>query len=115
MADALSRKKVGHVVLSTMISSNKVILKELEVEMKLDQDLQGIRHELQAGTKEHIGFVLVDDKFMYKGCLVMPRKSAVIPVLCVNTMIQWLEAISGNSKRIYAWQLNGNGWVYTKM
>lgn len=81
VADALSRKAVREVVLSTMISSNKVIWTELEKEMKDDKDHQRIRHELQDGTKEYIGFALVDDKLMYKGRSVIPRKSAVIPVL----------------------------------
>lgn len=79
--DATIVTTVISVITFVMLSSNKVTWTELEKEMKADKDLQCIRHELQARAKEYIGIALVDDKLMYKDRLVIPRRSAVIPVL----------------------------------
>lgn len=75
VADALSRKNVGDLVLATMVTVNGVDWSELFEEVQRDLLLKQIKLELENKTKEHKGFSLMDGHLLYKGRVVIPSNS----------------------------------------
>ena len=80
VADALSRKTVGEVVLGAMVTSHEVDWGELEREIAADAFLHQIKIEVQQG-KEVSHFSMIGDKLMFKGRYVIPPNSVFILVL----------------------------------
>lgn len=80
VADALSRKTVGEIVLGVMVAGLAVDWKKLEEEVATDSFLTQIKNELQHG-REVPHFSLVECKLLFKGRYVIPPASFVIPIL----------------------------------
>lgn len=81
IADALSRKTGEPFVLGAMLTTSKVDWKELEMEISIDTTIQRIHQQPEQNKKSQVGFHVVDNKVMYKGRHVIPRKSRFIPIL----------------------------------
>lgn len=73
VADALSRKNVGEVVLNALVATAVVSWEKLENELQGDSDIQHIKREIETGTHQHKHFSLVNNRLMYKGRCVLPR------------------------------------------
>ncbi|KAL8110294.1 hypothetical protein AgCh_026135 [Apium graveolens] len=78
VADALSRKNVGEVVLSALVTTPVVHWKFLDKEIKEDSVLQRIIKDLQTKEREHPEYTLVENILLYKGCCVIPQKYTLI-------------------------------------
>ncbi|XP_063935341.1 transposon Tf2-1 polyprotein isoform X1 [Daucus carota subsp. sativus] len=81
VADALSRKEVGEVVLNSLISTHCVNWSRLEQEIAADHDIQSIKERLNTGTLLGSSFSCVDGKLLYKGRYMIPRSSEFVLVL----------------------------------
>lgn len=81
MADALSRKTEGEVVLNSLISQRGTSWEDLDQEIGADKEIQQILQEVQTGSNEHLGFTVNGGKLVYKGRIVIPRKSTLIAAL----------------------------------
>lgn len=81
VADALSRKRVGEVVLNALISDHGINWEQLEQEIKEDKELQQIIEALQTSNEEQGGFQLVGERLLYKGRFVLPQQSMFKPIL----------------------------------
>lgn len=67
MANALSRKSVDKMEFGAMISVPGVDWTALYQKIQDDSLLQLIITEFKLKMKEHVGFILSDDKLLYKG------------------------------------------------
>ncbi|XP_074346704.1 uncharacterized protein LOC141685510 [Apium graveolens] len=81
VADALSRKRTGEVVLCELVSTHGVSWEQLSKEVEADRDLQLIIQGLKGEEGETSKFHMVHGELRYKGRMVVPRSSKVIPSL----------------------------------
>lgn len=81
VADALSRKNKEDMELGTLLTTNQVEWEELEKEIAASSDLQLIRMKLELQSDDYAGFTIQGNKLLYKGRLVIPKNSVIIPVL----------------------------------
>lgn len=81
VVDALSRKQGGEITLNSLCSGPVVCWDELEQEIARDTDINKIIRELKERVKLHEGFVVLGSKLLYKGRVVIPRKSTMVPKL----------------------------------
>lgn len=83
VADALSRKTVGEMELGTIITTQGVDWAELQKEVEEDWFLKRLREEVAQGDKPLVGFTVEDGKLRYKGRMVIPNTSVIIPKLMI--------------------------------
>lgn len=81
VADALSRRTEGEVVLNAMVTSSFVDWKDLQNESKKDSFISLVMQDIQTAMKEHAGFTVKDGKLFYKNRFVIPKASSYIPIL----------------------------------
>lgn len=81
VADALSRKQVGEVVLNSLVTAPVVYWDVLDKEIQNDSMLQRLKRDLVTKDKDHFGFNLVGDRLFYKGRCVIPYNSILRPML----------------------------------
>lgn len=81
VADALSRKTLNNVELFAMMSTTTVDWEDLQKEVQQDPMLGQIIQDLQANSKEHKGFHLVEGNLLYKGRWVVPKASKFKAIL----------------------------------
>lgn len=77
VADALSRKHSGEVILSSLLTIPVVSWDELETEVHNDPVLGQLKQEIVSQEKEHTGYSVVEGRLFYKGRYVIPRTSLV--------------------------------------
>lgn len=81
VADALSRKQNGEIGLQSMASFHSVDWGTIESEVLADKVLQGIVSGLKSGGCQLGGFSLEADRLYFKGRVVLPRTSTLVPTL----------------------------------
>ena len=91
VADALSRKQEGEVVLNSLISTPLVSWEILEDEISKDPVLQALRTDLITQQREHPGFGVVDNRIVYKGRIVIPQTS----VFCEKLLYEFHDSATG--------------------
>lgn len=112
VADALSRKTAGEVVLNAMISTPVVSWELLEAEIKEDTNIQRIRTELETGEQPHKHFSVVNNRLLYKGRWVIPRNSKVIPTL----LFEYHDAaMGGHTGELKTYLRMATSWFWTGM
>ncbi|EXC02267.1 Transposon Ty3-I Gag-Pol polyprotein [Morus notabilis] len=80
VADALLRQQAG-LVLMVMTTLMVLDIEELQRQVKVDLELNKTIEGLLAGTHSSMGFTLQRGHLLYKGRLVVPPKSPLIPIL----------------------------------
>lgn len=80
VADALSRQQAG-LVLMVMTTPMVLDIEELQRQVKADPELSKTVEGLLDGTQLSAGFTLQRGHLLYKGRLVVPLKSPLIPTL----------------------------------
>lgn len=81
IADALSRKGHGQVELGALITSSRVQWDVLNSEIAADNTINLIKKGLETGEHKFPGYSLEGTRLLYKGRLVIPSTSSIIPTL----------------------------------
>lgn len=94
MADALSRKSDGEIILSTIITTPGVVWDKLEEEIKKDGALQSLREGVLNSDKDHSRYSIINNKLCYKGRCVIPSNSIFKTAL----LKEYHDSVSGGHK-----------------
>ena len=111
VADALSRKETGEIVLSTLLSTHGVCWDRLHQEIAADKDLQILIQGLASG-QESGKFELVEGTLRLKGRLVIPSKSKVIPELLQE---YHTSAVGGHAGEVKTYLRVAKDWYWKGM
>lgn len=78
VADALSRKTHGEVVLSTMLLSSVIDWTELLKELEQDVFLSRLKKDVEEDNGGMMHFSIVDRRLLYKNRVVIPKTSVFV-------------------------------------
>ena len=81
VADALSREFASTMELGTLTTTCGVTWQSLQTQIKDDPFIKGITDDLAANKPVPKGYTLHHGTLKYKGRLVVPKNSALIPIL----------------------------------
>lgn len=108
-ADALSRKQVGEIILSSLLTVPTVSWTLLEEEINKDTTLQRLKQDLHTGDREYPGYTLVDDKLLYKARHVIPRGSR----FCASLLHEYHYSVTGgHSGELKTYLRLANDWFW---
>lgn len=109
VADALSRKTDGEVVLNTLVTSSIIDWDLLYKEVDTDPFLTRLKTDIITGNGEYTGFIVFSGRLLYKQRVVIPKALSFIPHLLREYHDSPVGGILGMLKRTYAWQQSGFG------
>lgn len=112
VADALSRKLNGEVALSSLITTPVVSWSVLEEEIRKDPTLQRLKQDLLNADKHHPGYLLVEDRILYKGRSVIPQNSSLREVLLREYHD---SAMGGHAGELKTYLRLANDWFWVGM
>lgn len=79
VADALSRKSNGDVMLGNLITTSSNIQWDLlDKEVEADPCLSRFKRDISLNSQQHVGFQLIEERLIYKNRVVIPHTSALI-------------------------------------
>lgn len=81
VADALSRRSDSNPELQVLYSTWSLPLEKLNEEIGDDPFIQQVKIDITEGNKSHFGYSVENNRFLYKGRLVIPHNSTLIPSL----------------------------------
>lgn len=109
VADALSREFTSNPELGSITSSWSLPLDQLQKEIEADTFIQQVTSDILNEGKTHVGFTVNNRRLLYKGRLVIPQNSTLIPLLLEEFHNSVIGGILGNSRPTSGWQRNGFG------
>lgn len=112
VADALSREYSGLVELQSTIAACGVDWSQLQQEMDGDPFIQQLMVAIQGGSNPPLGYTVVQNQLMYKGRLVIPTSSYLIPILLKEYHDSPLGGHSGEFK---TYQRIAQEWFWVGM
>ncbi|KAL8088956.1 hypothetical protein AgCh_038649 [Apium graveolens] len=81
VANTLSGKGNGDVILGSMVTTQGVDWTTLEEDIAADKVLQEIKEVVLINYKGYSGYTIVDNRWLFKGRYVIPKNSHIIPLL----------------------------------
>lgn len=84
----------------------------MEKELQADKDFQRIRKDIETWERQYKYFSLVNNRLLYKGRVVLPRKSHIIPTL----MYKYHDAeMGGHSGEVKTYLRLATNWFWVGM
>ncbi|KAL8124581.1 hypothetical protein AgCh_012294 [Apium graveolens] len=112
VANALSRKQTGDIVLNTLLSTPRVSWDILDKELKANPIIKRIIADLSDGNPVHNGFSLVENRVIYKGHTVIPHQSVFKPVLLKEYHD---SVVRGHSGELKTYLRHATDWYWAGM
>lgn len=112
VADALSRKTDGEVVLNEMVSTTRIDWEGLFQEIERDPFLTKLKNEVNRKKENYSGFEVMEGRLLYKKRLVIPRSSSFIPIILKECHD---SPVGGHSGEIKTYLRMASEWFWQGM